>query len=404
MTRPNSPNPARSVPPKARPNTLNLSTQALASFLDKLDEPEQSGDGQKNRTFVRWPWRLEALTIRIEHPGGNSASISVACRNLSRGGISVLHNSYIHPGSQCRVLLPHPKRGLVGVAGLVVRCIHRGGVAHEVGISFTEPVNAREFVNTDPLSNVFTLERVNPGELKGTLLLIEPAAVDRHVYKHFLRETLLRVVPASTPAEAVASLQEADVVLIGGDSTTTPPAPTVATLRSAGFGGPILLVVPDSSDATRLTLTGVSAQSVIAKPITHDLLLRALAEVLLIQKSSPHAAGHEASRARESQNKQLVLAGVDLLRAACGQNPASLRRNCLAVRSIAESLGASDVMALTDQILAGLTNGLTIEKLMTEIEALVNACDGKPAPDGPAAAAKPGAKSDQPGSQARSGA
>ena len=60
----------------------------------------------------------------------------MACRNLSQRGIGLLHRSYVHLGTTCSVLLPHPRKGEQEYRGTVVRCLHLSGMVHEIGIRF----------------------------------------------------------------------------------------------------------------------------------------------------------------------------------------------------------------------------------------------------------------------------
>lgn len=290
---------ARAASPTGRPNSVNLKSHALESLLDRLDTPANAA--QHGRNFVRWPFRREALEVRMLHPGGSFVSIRVACRNISRGGICVLHNSFVHTGSECRVLLIHPVRGPALIPGKVVRCQHRGGLIHELGISFKTPLDVREYLRPDPLSNTFSLERVNAQDLRGRMLLIDPSANDRSTVAHFLKETSLAVDGVGSLAEAVLACEGADVVLASMNLPDGEPAAMVETLRKSGYEGPIVLVAPDGSSATRTRVTGVNAQVVVVQPITQDLLLRALGEVLLFQprsaKASPKATAPAPSPA-----------------------------------------------------------------------------------------------------------
>jgi CheY-like chemotaxis protein len=277
--------PPKGVSSSGRPNSVNLKSQALEMLLDQLDAPVNGT--AHGRNFVRWPFRRESLEVRMLHPGGSFVSIRVACRNISRGGMCVLHNSYVHTGSECRVVLVHPVHGPSLIPGKVVRCQHRGGLIHELGISFKTPLDVREYLRPDPLSNTFSLERVNAPDLRGRMLLIDPSATDRTTVTHFLKETNLGIDGVGSLAEAVLACDGANVVVASLSVPDGEPAAVVETLRKSGYEGPIVLIAPDASPATRARVVGAKAQTVLVQPITQDLLLRALGEVLLFQ---PRAA------------------------------------------------------------------------------------------------------------------
>ena len=71
-----------------RPNTLNLAQRELERLLDRFDtsESELSAAVERQRQFVRRPFRCVSVRMTIEQPGGGVSTFAVACRNLSRRG------------------------------------------------------------------------------------------------------------------------------------------------------------------------------------------------------------------------------------------------------------------------------------------------------------------------------
>ena len=357
----------------ARPNSVNLRCGALDTLLDRLDAPSKRAPAI-SRHFVRWPFRRESIEVRVVHPGGNVVSFRVACRNLSRGGISVLHNSFMHAASECHVMLPHPFRGVVDVPGTVVRCLHRGGVVHEVGISFRTPINAREFLHADPFGNEFSLERVAPSQLRGRVLLIEPCATDRSIVKHFLRDTSMQVDVVGSLAEAVLACEGVDVVIASAASEESDPPMMVATIRECRFEGPIVLVVPDSSPETRARLAGLCVQVIVVQPLTQDLLLRALGEVTLLGPPSPnHASRREPSE--DWTTAQLSSIGSDLYQAVCADNPAAVRDTCERLKALSESMGWKSITRVVKDVLRTLARGKGIDQCRVSLDMILSACE-----------------------------
>lgn len=278
-----------------RPNTINLTVRALDQLLDQLDSPERQA-AAKQRKFVRWPFRKEAVELRLSQSGA-MVSLRVASRNLSRGGMSALHNNYLHPGTTCEVVLPHPRRGPTLHRGKVVRCIHRSGVVHEVGIAFSEPINARDFAGADPLCNRYSLENVAAADLRGTLVLVSPAPADRMMVKHYVREGSLKVIAFDTEPEAISSFPDADVVVLTSDLPGWDARKSVGAARDAGYAGPIIMLVPDRTPATRAMALSIPSDVFLVRPIQQDTLLAALGEVLLLDRAANtrHASGAEAA-------------------------------------------------------------------------------------------------------------
>lgn len=98
------------------------------------------------RRSERWPFTHKSIPVAFKHPGGTSVRTMVSTQDISAGGIGLVHTSYIHPGTTCRVAVPKFEGGHEVLDGTVVRCIHRGGVVHAVGVLFAEVIRPERFV------------------------------------------------------------------------------------------------------------------------------------------------------------------------------------------------------------------------------------------------------------------
>ncbi len=138
---------ARSIPASAarlaaagRSNTLGLSRLALEEVHATLDAADSKVTRDDTRAYARVPVRGDAIAVCLEHPGGTTAELLMAGRNLSRGGVSLLHSGFVHAGTRCIVRLPLSSDLVASFPGEVVRCTHRGGQLHEIGVKFARPL------------------------------------------------------------------------------------------------------------------------------------------------------------------------------------------------------------------------------------------------------------------------
>jgi CheY-like chemotaxis protein len=270
-------------PPGGRPNTVGLHERELGELLDRFDGPD-AGRADPRRGYVRWPFRRTSVQMRLTHPSGAVTTIQVACRNISRGGMAALHNSYLHPGTRCKVLLPHPEETQRILEGTVVRCTHRSGVIHELGIAFKEPIDPRDYVRPDPLADSFSLEKVNPEDLTGTVMCADGSEIDRRIFRHFLRDTPLKVATAGTVEEAVAQLDDS-CELVVADLALARDRALIATLRERA-AIPLIIASSDTSPEVRELLRELGADAFLAKPLTQRVLLRAIAEFLVVRRGA----------------------------------------------------------------------------------------------------------------------
>lgn len=269
----------RKIEEAGRRNSLGLTESGLESLLDKLDK--QTGKDAIKRTASRWPFRQASIPVRLIHPGGSQVDMRMACRNLSTSGASFLHSAFVYNGTRCTVLLPHPDRGDIALDGEVVRCQHRAGVIHEIGIRFDEEIDLRSFVNPDPLSQLFATERVDSANLEGTLLYVEPNDQDASILKHFLKNTRVKVLIAHTAREAIEQVHNGVDLIISefalGDMTGSEFA---VELRSENISKPLIFLTHDISERVTNSVQRRMAQAMIRKPLSEPKLHAALAEFL----------------------------------------------------------------------------------------------------------------------------
>ncbi len=145
---------------------MGLDDRALERMLAALDVSDRPA--KPGRTFLRWPFRRATVPVLVTHPSGQQVRLELACRNLSRGGMSLLHASFLHTGTRCTVTLRDALGQLRELESAVVRCRHCSGMIHEIGVRFDEPVDVRDFVPAEPLAERFALEAVDPARSRAS--------------------------------------------------------------------------------------------------------------------------------------------------------------------------------------------------------------------------------------------
>jgi CheY-like chemotaxis protein len=365
------------LPAGARPNTLGLGQRELGELLDRFESPEPV-NGKIKRDFVRWPFRHTSLRIQIFHPGGATAVITVACRNISRAGIAILHSSYMHPGTKCQVILPHPTRGELPVDGWVTRCIHRSGVVHEIGIRFASPIDVQEILRPDPLSDWFSLEKVNPQDLTGSVVYVDDSEIDRQIVRHFVRETRLTCSQIASAAEAISCIDDTtDLVLLDYHLTDTTGTDLAAKLRQSGRKMPIVIVTCDTQAALAAGDTHISA--FLAKPLSQETLLRALGEFLIVRKrgdrggngSALSGAGNQLAEGISAALTQYANRLEDCLER---QDVPAARTVCLQIAGTAGAGGFKEINALASKAAENLSRNQSISESINSLRTLIAAC------------------------------
>ncbi|MEO1007318.1 MAG: response regulator [Planctomycetota bacterium] len=364
------------------PSSIRMATDRLDALLDKLDA--DSAGSSPRRGHARLPFRTRGIEMEVMQPSGGSVTIHVACRNLSRGGMSVLHSAYMHLGTTCKVRL-RPLKGAedVWLSASVVQCRHVSGRVHEVGLRFAGEVDVQDFVAVDRLNEEYSLENVDPAELRGRVLLITGYDLDRKLVEVYLSETNIRLVTAKDYEEAEPLLSEPfDVVLCDFDLDANEARDMVRQLRSQGRVMPLIALSSDSSNRGRAAVRQSEATGFLSKPLQRGNLLRALGEFMVLHAT----AVDEVEATAEGQNPELdglaEMFAEDLqnfageLEKCQEENDAQkVRYICARIRGTGPLLGHGMAAAAADRVLAMLAETGEVSFAVSEIHALIDQCN-----------------------------
>ncbi len=373
----------RTPGPSGRHNTLNLSAEQLSVIMDQLDEAGEGG--RTRRTHARVSFRLQAVEVEIFQPSGGSVQFCVACRNLSRGGLSLVHSSYMHVGTKCRVRLEHHSDGPMWINATVVQCRHVTGRIHDVGLRFEKEIDVNDFVRLDPLGDNFSLETVEASKLEGRVLLVTANDIDRKLVEAYLSDTSIRMIHVQGYDEVIGALAEpVDAILCDFDKDVAAACEAVRGIRSAGYAVPVIAVAGDLSEPSKETIRGSRVSAMVRKPITKAALLRALAEFILLGRG----AGDDlpaASTQQETDPSLKALADLfaqdlakfaDEIATACKSgDEKNLRYICARIRGTGPLLGHASVADAAGRVLTMLdAEGGSIESAQEAINTLTSMC------------------------------
>lgn len=128
-----------------RLDALRLSEAEQRRILHELDEAANNPAAGELRVNQRYRYQIrEGLLMQV---AGFRVPFAVRPRNLSAGGISVLHGGFLYAGTPCVITLRTTGGEHACVAGQIVRCRCVHGRAHELNIHFEEPIEVGNFVD-----------------------------------------------------------------------------------------------------------------------------------------------------------------------------------------------------------------------------------------------------------------
>jgi len=345
----------------SRLNTIGLSERDLHALWMDLDREGLSSIAAFKREFARWPFRRSTVAAEITHPGGTITRLKLACRNLSKGGIGLLHGGFLHQGSMCRVWLPKLTGGTVEVQGVVTRCMHRRGAVHEIGVKFEAPIDLTQFIKGSRYGNFHTIERVDADKLAGRMLYVEDSESDIRIMRHFLRETAVTVRTVSGVDQAMNEAKQGfDVIVAHWSAEGAKGTELIRTLRREGVKTPAIVVTKDPVGLVREGLSDLQDIGVLAMPLSQGELLRMLAEKLTAQVDvvrHPNADETLFARLSGEMNKLVE----NLRRAITMRDQLACRMTTMQIKAIAPLMGMNETVRLCDETTERLARGERVE-------------------------------------------
>jgi len=269
------------VPDEDFRSHVRLNNAERSKLLCRLDDAP-GRTGRDRRRYRRWEYRMSDIAVLVQHPAGGTGRYLVCARNISAGGLSAIHGGYIHPGSDCKIVLPRRDGNPFAVSGVIVHCRHIEGSYHEIGIRFTQEV--------DPAALIPDLIPDGEGagdlmhempQLEGRVLVVDQSSSDRRLMTHHLSGTnlILKMVDSSGAAIDAVRRHSYDLILCDL-RLDTDCVRMIEQIRKSDYKGPIIVVTAESSP-TRLTQArAAGANEIIGKPHSPGYLVSLLAEWL----------------------------------------------------------------------------------------------------------------------------
>ena len=260
---------------------VRLNSAERSKLLCRLDEAPGRA-GRDRRRYKRWEYRMSDIAVLVQHPAGGTGRYLVCARNISAGGLSAIHGGYIHPGSECKIVLPRREGGPFAVSGVIVHCRHLEGSYHEIGIRFTQEVDPAALVPQMIAEGEGAADQDSEmPALEGRILVVDQSPADRKLMMHNLSGTALILKMVSSAGAAIDAVRKHTYDLILCDLHLENDAVRmIKQIRASDYKGPIIVVTAESS-ATRLTeARAAGANEIIGKPHSAAYLASLLAEWL----------------------------------------------------------------------------------------------------------------------------
>ncbi|MFG0252428.1 MAG: response regulator [Phycisphaerales bacterium JB038] len=336
------------------------------------------------RVHQRLSFEVSEITVTVMHPGGTLSRFSVACRDLSVGGIAFLHRGFLHEGTECQINLPMMTGGERSLSGKVVRCSHLKSNVHEVGIAFDSQIDPRQFMDVGVEHAELNDKPIEMPELQGRLLYIGSEALDFALLQHQLQGTSVQLTHQQSSQEAVAEARRSifDVVLCETMLDAAEDGETIAELRTIGYRGPIIAITAERDQGGLRKAKQLGASEVLLKPYSPATLLGILAEQLHTDGLADSTEPIRSTLPSSSSLAPLVvdfikavkIAATALEKAAEEGDMEQLRRLCLRLRGNGSSYGFRILTESAGQVVEVLSAADSVEEAGHSLEQLLAVC------------------------------
>lgn len=263
-------------------NTLGLGPPAYERLIERLNDDSDYSKPDPQRVFTRIPFLDPFVRVVIEGENSVRRELVLACRNLSRGGVGLLHSTFMYPGTALTVFLQRFDGTSPALRGKVMRVQHRGGVVHEIGVRFDREINPRDYVPNDITEVTPSFECVAPDKLKGDVIFVSKNDELRGQVRQHLMETSLKYRFMDTPQDALtAAAAGVDMAFVDLDFPEVSGPEMVKKMRMHGANGPIVLLGDPGSGLSKAMVRVCGADALVRTPLTQSDLLRVLGEYIL---------------------------------------------------------------------------------------------------------------------------
>lgn len=365
-------------------NSLGVQGQVYQRLLDKLNNHRQVDDEvHPSRIHSRREYHDPYMLMVIENDDTMDRPMTLAARNISRGGVGLLHSSFVYPKTRVSVHLTVDGKNPTPVRGVVQRCIHRGGVVHEIGVKFDREINIQQYLRPDISECLQSFERVEPEKLTAKVLLVGQKHEFSQQARAMLSETGMAYKFVKTAEEAREQpIEDYEILVVLNDLDDCEGTEFVCEVRDVNaYKRPVILVGDIEGEVGYQKVRASGADMLIPWPTTQDTMLCALAEYQLTDWT-PEAL--EAVRScidkqtADGLRGELTSLGMQLKKHLESSDAIRVYGTCAQIRSLSPLLGMKQLRDLTSKVGEDIAEDGNLEEQSELIHSIMSMCASMP--------------------------
>lgn len=356
--------------------------ERLHPMFDELD----ARDAVKKRAAARVSYRAKRrdsdACVTINHLGGGSTEHFCCSRNISRDGISLITQGFIHPGSQVSLSLRNVEGETVYLNGVVRHCRHLEGKLHEMGLNFNKPINPLHFVEDEGEAEALAASLRETTSLACRIFHLSSGIAASRLVQHHLNSTDVEIQTFETEGAIKDALKSSvpEIVLIDSGTQGIDSVQTCLAIRSLGFKGEIILITADDR-LTKHADETFAINQVLRLPITNANIGSAVFDALARLKSQ--AMGSACSSMADDPDllpiiEQFVEESLQvcqlLERSLKSEDLESIRQAAINLKGTGGSLGFETLSTLAQEVVVALDSSASVQESAGVIRDLIETC------------------------------
>jgi len=348
----------------------------------RKNESSGAGESRSNERLEYSPGEIE---VHVFHPGGSIVKIRVSAKDLSATGLGFMHRGFLYDNTKCEVHLPSLLGEPEVVVGRVVRCVHREGSMHEVGLKFDKPIDPRLFTEVGLEHASINAEPMAMPNLTGRILHIDDQELDTALLKHHLKATGISLTSIQNPDDVLKAIRAEpfDVVICDLYIGDVDGEVIIQQLRDNDFQGKIIIVTAESDPSRNHRLRNMGVEEIIQKPYDPARLIGILSSILKSVGASSSEEPIYSSIPDTGEMGKLVRTyikhtkeKVSEIKEAVEKNDIKLlRRLCLELKGHGASYGFASLTQTAHAVIQSLDASMSIEESVTAINRLISVCN-----------------------------
>jgi hypothetical protein len=331
--------------------------------------------GKSVRASDRVDWVREPIELFVEHPGGSSVRLKGQTHDISRGGMRLSTQTFLHNDTLIRTRLPTINGDRIEVLGKIRWCSYADGV-HVSGVMFNEPVRLDLLLPRDQWTEAMLQDDCQ--EVAGTILHLFASGLDQQLVSIAMRDTNAEVIPCATTGELCDAARKSgpELVVIDLRNEEVDYVKLNAGIAAAGFGGPKVYLTESVEDVIAVECVLGKADAVFEVPVDSGILSNKLSE--LLQEWQAKLGGEDAMYTTLRSDDSLA-GMLDNYLAACRKAAESLSsfqqaddsdgvdRVLRQIAGTAKTFGYAVLAGHTEAALAKLASGASVAAANPEI-------------------------------------